>query len=90
MIEIVPPEPGQVSPDIAEWLRTRPECVQKLAREFPVHSSFLWAGKVYHVLGWTDEDELIVTTVDYDGTDELYDEAMKTQELIDAKHLRLS
>jgi len=57
---------------LAEWLKTRPECVQKLAEEFPLGSKFTGPnGEPLHLLGYTETDELILSnidpTVDYEG-----------------------
>jgi hypothetical protein len=44
---------------LAEWLKTRPECVQKLAAEFPIGSVFKVGDEwPLHLLGWTERDIL--------------------------------
>lgn len=53
------------------WLATRPESVRRLAAEFPLGSSFAVDGERLYLLGYTEEDMLIVSpvdpAVDYDG-----------------------
>jgi len=68
-----------------DWLLTRPECIQKLAKEFPAGRNYLIDGVKYYILGWTEGDTLIFTRInpakDYDG-------AMASKEYMCAKHLR--
>jgi len=42
-----------------EWLSTRPECVRKLAAEFPVGLIIEHEGKLLHLLGYNESDMLI-------------------------------
>lgn len=67
------------------WLKTRPESVQKLAEEFPIGSVLEVEGEPWHLLGYTEADELIVSPlspfVDYDA-------AYAKRELVCAKHYR--
>lgn len=55
-----------------KWLAGRPEAVQKLAREFPPGTSFnLPDGTQLHVIGYTDNDGVIASSVnpvkDFEG-----------------------
>lgn len=69
----------------AEWLRSRPECVQRLAVEFPAGCVIEVDGVSFYALGWTEDDSVIVSRID--GAVD-YDEAMAAKEYICAKHLR--
>lgn len=45
-----------------EWLASRPECVQALAKEFPMHSRFqMGDGPILYLCGYTEDDHLIVS-----------------------------
>lgn len=48
------------------WLATRPECVQKLAKEFPLEEVGVVGvnGELLHLCGYTENDMLIFSTVD--------------------------
>ena len=76
---------GFDQPGFQAWLKTRPHCVQDLAREFPPMTRVLVDGVMLRVFGYTEDDMLIVSRVnpveDYDG-------AMEAKELLCAKHLR--
>lgn len=56
------------------WLATRPECVQKLAAEFPLGTVVQHDGKALHLLGYNEDDMLILSEIDphkdYDGANE--------------------
>jgi hypothetical protein len=50
-----------------DWLATRPDSVQKLAKEFPLGTTFQFAGEegpTLHLIGYTENDWLIVSRVD--------------------------
>lgn len=50
---------------IEEWLKTRPECVQKLAAEFPHGSRFQTpSGEILYLVGYTEHDSLVVSHID--------------------------
>jgi len=55
----------------AEWLATRPACVQKLAAEFPAGSVLKHNGETLYLLGYCEDDLLIFSSInpaaDYDG-----------------------
>lgn len=70
----------------AEWLKTRPECVQKLAAEFPIGSVFQVDGKPpLYLLGWTEEDTIIVSEID---PCEDYEAAHEAKQYLCASHFR--
>jgi hypothetical protein len=55
---------------LEEWIASRPPSVQKLAREFPISTTFSVDGTILYVIGY-DEGGLIILThidpaVDYD------------------------
>jgi hypothetical protein len=66
------------------WLSTRPQCVQDLAKEFPWLSQVSVNGKTYFVIGYTEEDMIIVSQT-YPVHFQL---AMETKEYVCAKSLR--
>lgn len=71
--------------EMAQWLKTRPECVRELAKEFPAGMSIKDEGKVLHLMGWTEDDTLIFTDLNpYDD----YDKATENPIYICASHLR--
>ena len=67
------------------WLGTRPAAVQQLAQEFPLGSHWHVAGQVLYLLGYTEDDCLLVSpidpAVDYQG-------ALITKEYLHAAHVR--
>lgn len=70
---------------LEEWLLTRPECVQQLAKEFPIGSTFDIDGETFHLIGWTEGDALIVSKID---PAEDYEWALECKEYFHAYHLR--
>ncbi len=70
---------------LKEWLSTLPECVQKLAAEFPPGKRLYWFGATAWVVGWHESDQLIVSRTD-PSVD--YDRAVATKEYICADHVR--
>lgn len=69
----------------ARWLAARPESVQKLAREFPLHAPVALEGKNLWVIGWNESDMLILSPI---RLDEDYDEAERQRVYLCADHLR--
>ena len=64
---------------IATWLKTRPPSVQALAEKFPCGSHWHVAGKVYWLIGYTEDDCLIVSQIDpYED----YDRAVQMKEYV--------
>ena len=61
----------EIEAAVAEWLSTKPQCVQDLAKEFPASTVILCDDKKFFILGWTENDMLAVTPIDpadnYDG-----------------------
>lgn len=45
------------------WLKTRPKCVQKLAKEFPMGTRVQFGGEMLHLLGWTENDSIILSPI---------------------------
>lgn len=67
------------------WLATRPESVQRLAREFPLGTVIEHEGERLHLLGWTEGDMLIVSPHDPATS---YSQAMSTRVYLCAAHVR--
>jgi len=53
------------------WLATRPEAVRKLAAEFPLHTPILIGGRTSFIIGWNENDMLIVSQLRLDQDYEL-------------------
>lgn len=70
---------------LAEWIASRPECVQKLAAEFPLGSSFKVRGETLYLVGYNENDSLIVSrfnpAIDYEA-------ATSSQQYLCASHCR--
>jgi hypothetical protein len=73
------------APAFVEWLKTRPECVQKLAEEFPLGSKIDVAGIVHYLIGYTEDDRLVISPID---PSEDYDASYELREHLCADHLR--
>jgi hypothetical protein len=74
-----------MTPEMQAWLETRPECVKSLAQEFPPGTSLDVDGVVHYVVGYTENDMLLISRVDpYDD----YDGACNQRIRICAKHFR--
>lgn len=63
---------GEVNPAYADWLMTRPACVQSLALEFPLGlAARVDDGPLLYLVGYTEDDRLIMSEVnpgdDYHG-----------------------
>lgn len=70
---------------LREWLRTRPESVQKLAAEFPINTALTIKGEKLHVIGYTEDDKLILSKTSLRDN---YERAMKTKRYCCASHVR--
>lgn len=68
-----------------QWLATRPESVQKLAKEFPPGTAIEVNGRKLYLLGYNENDMLIVSET-WPGED--YKKANATKEYICASHVR--
>jgi hypothetical protein len=70
-----------------EWLETEPECIQNLAKEFPIMTRLYdsEARQILYVIGYTEDDKLIVSkyAIDID-----YDRALKHKFHVCAEHWR--
>lgn len=68
-----------------DWLKTRPECVQKLAAEFPLGLPLQLDNAMYFVIGYTEDDSLVISST-HPGHD--YDTAYETRQRVCAQHVR--
>jgi hypothetical protein len=68
-----------------EWLETRPESVRKLAAEFPLGSSIINGDDVFYLLGYTENDMLIISDIN-PGVD--YEGALENTQYVCASHAR--
>lgn len=68
-----------------EWLAHRPECIKKLAKEFPLGTIFIIDGKTLYLVGYSEEDGLLLSTHDPAVA---YEEAKETMQRVCAKHFR--
>lgn len=48
---------------LASWIKSRPKCVQQLAAEFPLMTQLHHVGKAHFVIGYTEDDMLIISPV---------------------------
>lgn len=72
--------------DEEAWLATRPECVQRLAAEFPLNTVVdMPDGKRLYLCGYTEDDRLILSEID-PAVD--YDAALAQRTYLCAEHLR--
>lgn len=74
-----------MTPDFEEWLATRPECVQELAKIFRPMDMVIFGGAVYYVIGYTEDDMLIVSKT---NPAEDYEKALVDREFFCVKHLK--
>lgn len=77
-------------PDKGAWVKSRPECVQKLFHEFPIGTTVKTEKGILYLIGYTESDELIMSDVNPFGPDADYDEAFSDahKKYICAQHLR--
>lgn len=47
-----------------EWFTAQPKDIQALFLEFPPHTKFKHEDKVFHLIGYTECDSLIVSEID--------------------------
>lgn len=70
---------------LAAWLGTRPESVRKLAAEFPPGTAFDFEGERWYVLGYNENDRVIMSSIDpYEN----YDDSLGSTCRMCAQHLR--
>jgi hypothetical protein len=74
-----------VNAELCDWLKTRPESVQKLAMEFPLGTEVAVNGEHLYLLGWTEGDSLIMSKID---PSEDYDAAYDARTYLCAQHCR--
>lgn len=72
-------------PTFEDWLKTRPLCVQKLAKEFGLGTRVTYNNVFYYILGYCEDDRLIFSSID-PAVD--YDAAMERKIYVCADHLR--
>lgn len=70
---------------LAEWIASRPESVQKLAAEFPLGTAFEVKGRILYLVGYNEDDSLIVSRFN-PATD--YEAANENREYLCASHCR--
>lgn len=70
---------------LAEWIASRPESVQRLAAEFPLGTVFDTGKGRWYLVGWTENDSLIVSRVDPRRD---YEGAMNSKQYLCASHFR--
>ena len=74
--------------EMDEWLSTRPECVQALAREFQIGSPVCTKdGEMMWLIGYTERDQLILSPI-HPSAD--YDKALASRVVVCASHYRAS
>lgn len=73
------------SPELVEWIESRPLPVRNLMVEFPVNTRIILADSTMHVIGWDESDGVIISPVSL-KTD--YDAAMESREVVHAQCLR--
>jgi hypothetical protein len=66
------------------WLASRPESVQRLAAKFPIGTRVILDNQVHWLLGYTEDDKLIISPVD---PNEDYDRSKRVRTYICASHL---
>lgn len=49
---------------LAAWLAAQPETAQKLAKEFPIPLKIEVDGQLHWLIGYTEDDHLIITPID--------------------------
>lgn len=47
-----------------KWLKTRPKCIQELAKKFPMGSQIIVDMKKMYLIGWTEPNMLIFSNYD--------------------------
>jgi hypothetical protein len=70
---------------LAAWLDTRPECVRRMYREFPCGSEVTVDGVRHWIIGYTEDDSLIISKTN-PSVD--YEKSTSHREYICAKHVR--
>jgi hypothetical protein len=69
-----------------DWLKTRPEWVQKLASEFPLGTVIDVDGYDHYLIGYTEGDEVVISPI---SPFEDFDAAYKERMILCAEHLRV-
>jgi len=76
----------QMSPFEA-WLLTRPACIQRLAKEFPIGLKINCGEESFYLLGYQENDSVILSvvnpTIDYEAAN-----LEENKRYISAQHLR--
>ena len=66
------------------WLKSKPRVIRQLANRFPINSQVVLDGVMHYLLGYTEDEMLIVSPVlpsqDYDG-------AIEQRKYVCAHHL---
>jgi hypothetical protein len=66
------------------WIASRPPCVQKLARQFPITTTVEIDGTLHYLIGYTENNMLILTPIN--PVDD-YEQAHAEKIYVCAKHL---
>jgi len=75
---------------LEEWLKGRPEIIQKLAAEFPPDIPVYLNGELHQIIGYNEGDALVLypsTAIDNEPSDSDWDESKIKR--ICASHLRM-
>lgn len=67
------------------WVTSRPESIQKLIAEFPPNTRVFIGDKVNYILGFGEDDTLIITEID---PLEDYEKAFMERKLVNAEDFR--
>lgn len=68
------------------WIASRPECVRKLALEFPIGTTVDVGNETLYLIGWTESDMLILSPLTFFDND--YDEVLAAKRYLCASHVR--
>lgn len=69
-----------------DWLATKPKCVRELAAEFPPGTQLDIHGVTNWVIGWTENDALVVSELDPNVD---FDAAHEQRGYVCAEHFRV-
>ena len=68
------------------WLASRPPHIQAMAKKFPMDSVFLIYGVKHYLLGYTEDEMLILSST---PPNENYEKAIETKIFVHALHFEL-
>ncbi|MBO0710763.1 MAG: hypothetical protein J2P47_05725 [Acetobacteraceae bacterium] len=67
------------------WWAGLPDCVKALSKEFPLDTPVLLNGKNWYVIGWSEDDMLVISPM---TLAENYDGAWAARQRVCAEHYR--